>query len=188
LATEQSMLQKAQAVATILAALAIPLILASTGYYVQKNIADDSLKKDYLNMALEILRSGGENTDPEIKAWATNVVTEFSPVPFTTKAAMELNSVLYLRPMMPNLPEIARQPDLDALCDPSCLMALTERNRKWSDELEAAGSDGVVKVMEMFSEAVAQTQKLAHALELSQIAGQACERAYDAVQEINNRP
>ncbi len=139
-------------------------------------------------MAVEILRSGGKNTDPELKVWATNVVTEFSPVPFPTMAAREIEWPSYFRPTMPNLPDEARQPELGALCDPSCLRVISERNRRWSDELEAAGPDGTVKAMEMIAEAAEQAQKLAHALELSQIAGRACERSYDTIQEINNRP
>lgn len=183
---QQTTLEKAQSISTILAALAIPLILASTGYFVQRSIAENSLKKDYLNMAIGVLRDGGESVDPDMKAWAVSVVSKFSPVPFTAGAMNSLGTAFYIKPLIPALPEVARQDDLGALCDPSCLSVLSDKNNQWTAEISMAGEDEVQKAFDIAELSVQYNYELAAALDFARIAGSACEASFDAIRDINN--
>ena len=49
-------LERGKSVASIASALAIPFVLAIVGYFIQKQLADEGLKKDYVSIAVNILR------------------------------------------------------------------------------------------------------------------------------------
>jgi len=117
---DQSNLARIQSIASILAAIAIPLVLAAFGYAVQQSIAKDGINKDYVSIAMQILREGGSNQDPELRKWAVVVVEKYSPVPFSESAAKELERIQYIKLSLPELPEVARQESLETLCAPNC--------------------------------------------------------------------
>lgn len=181
-------LEKIQSVSTILSALAIPVILAVLGYSVQKGMAESSIKKDYLTMAIGMLRDGGENLDPEMKAWATAVVSEFSPVPFTAAAKDVLGQTLYVTPSIPALPAVARQKDLGALCDSGCSRALEQKLNKWRQSLSEVGEGDVIMVMQdILDQSIQHNADLAGALDISRVSGLACVDIYEGVRGVLDR-
>ena len=129
-------IEKIKSISSILSAIAIPTVLALTGYFVQQSIAEDGIKKDYLTMAMGMLKDGGDKLDPELKSWATAVVSKYSPVPFSSEAKENLGRALYIEPFIPDLPDIARQKDVSDICSGGCSAALAVKYEDWMKALE----------------------------------------------------
>lgn len=83
-------LERAKSVATIVSAIAIPIVLAIVGYFVQRELSSEGLKKDYVGIAAGILKEDAAKQEPELRAWATKVLDDNSPVPFSQKAKQAL--------------------------------------------------------------------------------------------------
>jgi hypothetical protein len=79
-------LERAKSLATIFSAVAIPIVLTVAGYFIQKQLANDGLKKDYVGIAAGILKENPANQEPELRAWAISVLDDNSPIPFSKKA------------------------------------------------------------------------------------------------------
>ena len=56
--TQGDRLERWKQVAQIASAVAVPVVLAILGYFVQRSLADAGLKKDYVQMALSVLKEG----------------------------------------------------------------------------------------------------------------------------------
>jgi hypothetical protein len=85
-------LERAKSYATICSAVAIPIALAFSGYFIQRSLADDGLKKDYVGIAAGILKENPANQEPELRTWAVQILDSNSPVPFSQKVKAGLKS------------------------------------------------------------------------------------------------
>ncbi|ALE00114.1 hypothetical protein [Pseudomonas syringae] len=180
---QNTFLTKAQSISAILSAVAIPIVLALTGYAVQQSIAEDGIKRDYLTLAVGMLKSDGDKLDPDLKKWASAVVAKFSPVPFEGPSE-KLGYALAISPVIPLLPDIARQKDVGDICNPGCGAALNEKFLQWELQFrEADGKKAVETLRVLFNGSVQLNHQLAAALDSSRIAGTACSRIYDSLQE-----
>ncbi len=83
---EQSKLERIQAIASIASSIALPLMLAVIGYLLQRQIADEGLKKDYVSIAAGILKEDPGKQEPDLRKWAVLVLDTNSPIPFSNKA------------------------------------------------------------------------------------------------------
>lgn len=181
LSAQQSFLAKAQSFSTILSAIAIPVVLAFSGYAVQQSIAEDGIKRDYLTLAVGMLKNDVEKLDPELRQWASAVVAKYSPVPFDGSAE-KLGRALALWPSIPLLPDVARQKDAGDICNPGCSSALTEKLSGWRLMLsEAKNERAAENLKEVLDQSVRLNQELAAALDASKIAGSACSKIYDSL-------
>jgi hypothetical protein len=84
--------ERAKNIATIFSAIAIPIVLTIAGYFIQRQIADESLKKDYVAIASSILKESPKNQEPDLRTWAITVLDKNSPVPFSKEAKSSLLS------------------------------------------------------------------------------------------------
>jgi hypothetical protein len=76
------LLARIESVARITSLLFIPIAIALTGWWVQSSVAEATIKKDYVAMAMGILKEG-KTADPEILTWAAEVVKANSPTPLS---------------------------------------------------------------------------------------------------------
>src|SRR5690349_15445507 len=90
---EATSLKKLQLWAQIGSLVAIPIIVAFFGSRVQSEISEQNLKKEYVQVALGILKDEKASKDAEMKEWAIKVLNKYSPVPFTENVLKNL--VLY---------------------------------------------------------------------------------------------
>ncbi len=127
----QTKLEKIQSIASIASSIAIPLILAVGGYFVQREIADDGIKKDYVAMATGILREDARSQDPALRLWAVEIVSAFAPIKLSPQAEVGFRTWA-----IPELPESARQPPSPDWCKPNCTEALRRQHDKARKELE----------------------------------------------------
>lgn len=105
-------LRRVQLCITIGASILVPLLIAIFGWMIQSSVASQSVRKDYVQMALQILSNDKTNADPQLRAWAVAVLDENSPVRFSKDLRVRLlegstkfeydpeAKRLYLRPFM----------------------------------------------------------------------------------------
>ncbi|MCS3467920.1 cell wall-associated NlpC family hydrolase [Pseudomonas sp. JUb42] len=73
-------------VAQIVSILAIPIVLALVGFWVQQSLQDQQIKRDYVNLAVSLLlpKKEGEQEPPrELRKWAAELLSNSSPVKLT---------------------------------------------------------------------------------------------------------
>jgi hypothetical protein len=102
----QERLAKWQSIASICSSIAIPLILAIVGYIVQDKISAEGLRKDYVQIAISILK---ERQDEDLRKWAVMVLDENSPIPFSKDVRSKLEQGAILVPVAVQCPKF---PDL----------------------------------------------------------------------------
>jgi len=66
--------------------VAIPIVLAIGGYFIQRQLADEGLKKDYVSIAAGILKENAAGQEADLRKWAVEILETNSPVPFTSNA------------------------------------------------------------------------------------------------------
>lgn len=73
----QSKLEVVKTVASILSSICIPIVLAISGYYIQKQVASDGLNKDYVTLAVAVLK---DSRDEDLRRWASEVLSSKSEI------------------------------------------------------------------------------------------------------------
>jgi len=68
----------------------VPVVLAVVGYFIQKSLAEAGLKKDYVQIALSVLREPPSKDSEHMRLWAIAVLDTNSPVPLPAKLRAEL--------------------------------------------------------------------------------------------------
>lgn len=114
-------LERWKAISSIASAIAIPFILAIVGYFVQRQLAEEGLKKDYVAIATAILKENASTQEPELRKWAVSILDSNSPIPFSGKVKESLEKGAYLRvapPRMPGPPENCMNPPRSARVSP----------------------------------------------------------------------
>lgn len=98
-------LERWKSIASIASAIAIPFVLAIVGYFIQKQLADEGLKKDYVSIAAGILKENSAGQEPDLRKWAVEVLEKNSPIPFTPNAKRSLEQGIPLVVPGPALPQ-----------------------------------------------------------------------------------
>jgi hypothetical protein len=86
-------LERWKSAATILSLLAVPVVLSVGGWAIQDRIAADSTQKEYVQIAIGILRDtpdGTTGSDADIREWAVSIVDAYAPVKLTAAAKEKL--------------------------------------------------------------------------------------------------
>jgi hypothetical protein len=128
----QESLNKWQSIASIAASIAIPLILAIVGYIVQDKISTEGLRKDYVQIAISILK---ERQDEDLRKWAVKVLDENSPIPFSNDVRMKLEKGTVFVPVAVACPAFP-DPPKSAKWNPGKLLIETEREKLKSGDLK----------------------------------------------------
>jgi hypothetical protein len=108
---KQETLDKAQAISTIVSAVAIPFVIAVVGWWVQSSLKSEDLKKDYVQMAVGILENREKQKDDDLRKWAVDILDENAPIAFSRDLRIKLESgeaqirFFFLEP-----PEVLMQP------------------------------------------------------------------------------
>lgn len=175
-------LKRWQSIATIVSAMAIPLVLALGSYFVQKKIADDGIRKDYVAIASSILSGDSASQDPELRNWAVKVLTRYSPVAFSDEAKQSLEEGIFIFPQIPSLPQVVRQGVLDPKCDPSCTSIVGGSVDAWQLALSRSSSIGVLE--DVLNEVIQRAVYYAGVADEERIRGAACVDIYENIREV----
>ena len=131
----QDTLKKAQAISSIISAVAIPLAIAVVGWWVQSSMKSEEIKIDYVQMAVGILKDQERKKDDDLRKWAVSVLDKNSPVPFSGALRERLESgEAQISFYFPTPPAILMEP-------PKSLKPLTEDGAVTNGDLIASIAD-----------------------------------------------
>jgi hypothetical protein len=82
--------EKAKAASTIVAALAIPIVIAYLGNSLSQAQKQEELAVRYVELAIGILRSEPTNDTRALRTWAVTVLGHYSQVPLSPEVQDEL--------------------------------------------------------------------------------------------------
>lgn len=77
----------------IFSILAIPVVLALVGFWVQRSLQEQQIKRDYVSLAVSLLlpkKEGEKETTPELRSWATELLNDSSPVKLSKEQSQSL--------------------------------------------------------------------------------------------------
>lgn len=77
----------------IFSILAVPVVLALVGFWVQRSLQEQQIKRDYVSLAVSLLlpkKEGEKETSPELRSWATELLNDSSPVKLSKEQSQSL--------------------------------------------------------------------------------------------------
>jgi len=75
-----------------LSVAAIPIVVAVVGWLIQQRLQDQTIKRDYVQLAVSILKEPEAKLQPEMRDWAAKLLNENSPTKFDPKFVEQLSS------------------------------------------------------------------------------------------------
>lgn len=78
--TRKGLWEKAEPVSKVLAAVAIPIVLAAGGWWIQASVTQQSISKDYVSLSINILQKPQGEVDQGLRRWATDLLNRYAPV------------------------------------------------------------------------------------------------------------
>lgn len=82
--------KKAQVLSTMLAAVLVPLVIGLIGHLINQSIKSNELSLNYIRLAVGILKEEPKPRTENLRAWAIDVVNNYSEVKLSTDARREL--------------------------------------------------------------------------------------------------
>jgi WD40 repeat protein len=76
--------------ARIASLVAIPVVLAIIGAFIQETLSRSTVSRDYVQLAVSVLTADKDKTSPELRAWAVDLLDENSPAKFSKEVADSL--------------------------------------------------------------------------------------------------
>ena len=84
------MIENVERIAKLLSIVAIPIVLGVGGWFIQQEIASQSIKKEYVQLAISVLTQNSGNE--EMRAWAVELLNHNSPIPFSETTSTKLTT------------------------------------------------------------------------------------------------
>jgi hypothetical protein len=145
-------LERAKSLATIFSAVAIPIVLTVAGYYIQRQLSNEGIRKDYVGIATAILKEKAETQEPELRAWAVKILDENAPIPFTKKAKESLLTGIVVN----GLPWMG-PPDNCRIPPPK--RTILQQFKKLASSSHSVGDNEYIKLLANFAESVVKQEE-----------------------------
>lgn len=73
---------------------AVPVVLAVGGWYIQRQLQNQTLSRDYVQLAVSILKEpdSAAQTNPVLRAWAVDLLRENSPTRLSDQLVEQLKT------------------------------------------------------------------------------------------------
>ncbi len=111
--TPDNWLDTAEKVSRTLSSAAIPLVLGLGGWWVKRQLQNQSVRRDYVQLALTILQNPDTSkVSPELREWAVDLLNESSPIKLKATAMQSLKSGSVTLPSFSFVPSSALTPSL----------------------------------------------------------------------------
>ncbi len=78
---------KAKIIVTIVATVAVPIILGVYGHYIQRTIADKGVSAQLVSLSVNVLAQEPAENKIHLRTWAARIIRKHSDVPLSDKAA-----------------------------------------------------------------------------------------------------
>jgi WD40 repeat protein len=85
-------LAAAESISRIAAAVAIPIVIAIGGWWIQNSITGQSISKDYVLLAISVLEKPKDEIDQGIRDWAVDLIDATSPTKFSQETIARLKT------------------------------------------------------------------------------------------------
>jgi WD40 repeat protein len=69
--------------AKLLSLVAIPVVLAVVGWFIQNSLAERNVSQEYVKLAVTILKEPKDKTDALLRSWAADLLNQNSPTKFS---------------------------------------------------------------------------------------------------------
>lgn len=89
-------------VSKILAIAAIPVVLAAGGWWVQRQIGNQAIRRDYVQLAVTILSQPDSLRNSALNDWAIDLLAENAPTPLPDSLKAQLRSGETFLPIISN--------------------------------------------------------------------------------------
>lgn len=89
-ARRQNFWETAEKISKTFSIAAIPVVLAIGGWMIQRRLQDQTLQRDYVQLAVTVLKEPASSKD--MKDWAVSLLAKNSPVPFSQSIQVNLAS------------------------------------------------------------------------------------------------
>jgi WD40 repeat protein len=89
---EQMDIDTIEQLSKIISIVAIPIVVAIVGWYIQNSLAKRNVSQEYVKLAVSILKESKEKTDPALRDWAVDLLNENSPTKFSRVVAEKLKA------------------------------------------------------------------------------------------------
>jgi hypothetical protein len=89
-AQHKSFWETAEKISKTFSIAAIPVVLAIGGWIIQRRLQDQTLQRDYVQLAVTVLKEPASSQD--MKDWAVSLLAKNSPVPFAQKIQVDLSN------------------------------------------------------------------------------------------------
>jgi hypothetical protein len=100
-------------IARVLSIAAIPVVLAIGGWIIQRQLQNQTVSRDYVQLALTILQSPDQSkVPPELREWAVDLLNDNSPTKLNAKAMANLKSGAVTLPSFRFVPSSELTPEL----------------------------------------------------------------------------
>src|ERR1700722_14352819 len=76
----------------IISAIAIPVVIAIGGWWIQNSITRQSISKDYVTLTIGVLEKPKADIDQSLREWAVDLLAEYAPTKFPTGTITRLKS------------------------------------------------------------------------------------------------
>jgi WD40 repeat protein len=76
--------------ARILSLIAIPVVLAIVGWFVQSSLSDRNVSQEYVKLSVSILKEPKDKVEPSLRSWAADLLNENSPTKFSPQVLQAL--------------------------------------------------------------------------------------------------
>jgi len=88
----KSYVESAEDIAKIMSLVAIPVVLAVVGWFIQDRLAESSSKQEYVKLAVSIRRETPIAEQAPLRNWAVELLNEHSTIKFSSKTEDALKS------------------------------------------------------------------------------------------------
>jgi WD40 repeat protein len=87
-----SVWEKAESATKMVSAIALPIVLAVGGWWLQSSITNQSIGKDYVSLAISVLEKPTKDMDNELRDWAVDMLNDYAPRKFHKDTVDKLKS------------------------------------------------------------------------------------------------
>jgi hypothetical protein len=93
IAASVSKWEMVERISKTLSMIAIPVVLAFGGWIIQQRLQDQTLNRDYVQLAVSILKEPQDSKiDPEMRTWAVQLLNDNSPTKFNARVFDQLKA------------------------------------------------------------------------------------------------
>lgn len=78
--------------ARLLSLIAIPIVLAIIGWFIQSTLSDRNVKLEYVKLAISILKEPKDKIEQPLRDWAVNLLDQNSPTKFSSQVSQALKA------------------------------------------------------------------------------------------------